>query len=139
MTKKFNRTKLAELQAANLPHVTSSEVVSVHPGKEQEAAATLARMDEYFKAFTPMPDGKCICCGEKQGGDMVDALMGTAKFKWALTHGEGFCSECGYPGRAMHYIGEGEDRITIRNYILQYHPEGLSFEEQPEKKQKALV
>lgn len=126
--KKFNRMELARLQAANLPKMRASDIADIkEPGPEADAA--MKRLDDYLQAFVKADDhGKCVCCGEQQGGDMIAGLLGKAKFRWGLAHGEGFCSECGYPGRALHYIGEGKDEMRL-SLILQYHPEGLSFEQ----------
>lgn len=128
--KKFTRQSLARLQASNLPHCKAADLFSVKEGVDPEIAkATMDRLDEYLQCFTLMEKGMCVCCGAQQGGsDLADFMLGKPKFRWGLTHGEGFCSECGYPGRAMHYIGKGEEEIIIRNLILQYHPSGLSFD-----------
>lgn len=128
---KFDRTQLDRLKAANLPKMQAKDIADIkEPGPEAEAA--MKRLGDYLQAFVaPGDKGQCVCCGEQQGGDMVAGLMGTAKFRWGLAHGEGFCSACGYPGRALHYIGKGEDEMRL-NLILQYHPDGLSFDRQSE-------
>jgi hypothetical protein len=129
---KFNRTELRKLKAANLPKMRASDIADIKdPGPEADAKMKL--LDDYLHGFVKSPDAnKCICCGEKQGGDMIAGLLGTAKFRWGLAHGEGFCSACGYPGRALHYIGKGEDEMRL-NFILQYHPDELSFDPSPAK------
>lgn len=122
---KFNRERLAELQASNLPRMTAKDIVEIkEPSPEADAQFDL--IDGYVKGFVKT-DGTCVCCGAQQGGDVMAALLGTARFKWGIAHGEGFCSACGYPGRAMHYIGEGKSQIRLSNCILQYHPDELSF------------
>lgn len=59
----------------------------------------------------------CINCGEPQMG------MG-GHFQWGLVHGEGSCTNCGWPGRAHHYVKDrdGKELFSLRNVLLQYHP-----------------
>ena len=125
---KFDRAKLDELRAVGLPHLRAADIVNpIENSAEQKKQWDM--IDAYVKAFTPMQDNKCICCGEPQGArNLADVVLGTARFKWGLAHGEGRCSECGYPARAIHYIGKGDDEIVMRNVLLQYHPDGLSFD-----------
>lgn len=60
---------------------------------------------------------ECVNCGEALGG-----LFGT--FTWGLAHGEGYCSNCGYPARAKHFLEHEGWKFTM-NRILQYHPSVL--------------
>lgn len=129
---KLTPERLAELQAKNLPHATPAiwdcrvSESAPDPAQGEKHLATVA---EYLKAFLPPSD--CVCCGSKQGAkDIIDGLLGGAMFRWGIAHGEGECSKCGYPGRAMHYIGNPEI-LTVRNYILQYHPSALTPEQDP--------
>lgn len=129
---KFDRQSLAELKARNLPHLRASDI-SEPIEDTPEAKAQFEMLDKYLNAFVAVQGGACICCGAQQGAkDAIEALFGKAKFRWGFVHGEGICSECGYPARAMHYIGEGAEQIVIRNLILQYHPDGLSFDKEPQ-------
>lgn len=66
----------------------------------------------------------CFHCGEQLTG-MFAGLLGPGGFQWGLTHGEGTCTSCGWPARAMHYAKNsvGEELFSLRNYVLQYHPE----------------
>jgi hypothetical protein len=129
----FNRGALTRLQAACLPHMTASGMFVIPetatPEEKTLAESHLAQVEEYLKQFVLSKDGKCICCGERQGvTDHTDwirsALTGSAKFTYGIAHGEGFCSACHYPARANHYIGDWFKWQTI----LQYHPDGLSFD-----------
>lgn len=129
------KNELTRLQALNLPHATpeifGATIREDAPDREQ-AEKHLAVLAEYLKEF--VPPSNCICCGSRLGAkDVVDAFIGGADgpptFKWGIQHGEGTCSKCGYPARAMHYIGKTENEpeiMTIRNYILQYHPSTLT-------------
>lgn len=80
-----------------------------------------AALDAYFVRFAPPNDGKCLNCGDVQGGLMAQ-LTGTG-FAWGIAHGEGYCRTCRYPGRALHYdVGP----IKRLGAILQYHPDFLT-------------
>lgn len=128
---KFNKQRLAELQAAGLPHMQATDWATIKEDCET-ARAMMAKLDAYLSAFVRMEDGKCICCGAQQGAkDIGDVILGNAQFTWGLAHGEGFCADCGYPARAHHYLKDPE--FTARNVILQYHPDELSFEEREEQ------
>ena len=75
--------------------------------------------NEYLKIFVaPDEEKRCICCDKLLGG-----LLGT--FEYGLAHGEGKCSECGYPARANHYVEIPDlGEMSFVN-ILQYHPDQL--------------
>jgi hypothetical protein len=104
------------------------------PTKDMPAEQTAA-LDKYFECFAQPPfevaaDGKneigdcpCLKCGKPLLG-LTSFILGGG-FTWGLAHGEGFCAECRWPARAYHFIkdAEGKDLITIRNVILQYHPD----------------
>lgn len=132
---RLDRKTLAELQARNLPKMRALDILE--PIKDTpETVEYVKRLDDYLAAFVNSPDDKCICCGAQQGArDPITALIGGAAFRWGLAHGEGFCHQCGYPARAHHFIGEKPDQIVLRNLILQYHPDGLSFEKQEENEE----
>lgn len=74
----------------------------------------------------PSPDHPCLNCGKPLLG--LTTFMLGGGFTWGLTHGEGHCLACGWPARAHHFIKDaaGADLITIRNVILQYHPDEVS-------------
>lgn len=128
---KFNTKRLDELKSKSLSHATSETFgVKLKEGvtADQIAEATekLAVINKYLHRFVE-EGNECICCGAKQGvKDIMEAVLHVGAFTWDIQHGEGHCSQCGYPARAMHYIGDG--LLTVRNFILQYHPDGLSFE-----------
>lgn len=130
MSVNFNRESLQALKKQNLPHCTATDIFEIEGSTE--TADVAQRLNEYFSHFLAPKDGKCVCCGALQGASNVLEALVTARFRWALQHGEGFCSDCGYPARAMHYIGKGDEEIRITNFILQYHPDELSFDRKPE-------
>lgn len=121
----FNRETLAALQAKHLPTLKGSDFLEI---KEDgpEARKAMAEADEYLKAFVKAdPTELCVLCGSRLGAkDAVDAFLFGSTFEWGLAWGEGFCRACGYPGRA-HHDAPG---FKVFNLILQYHPDGLSFE-----------
>ena len=98
-------------------------------------AATIKVLDDYFSQFVAVPlkeveGGKpeiqsqnCVGCGEMLTG--FAALLGRGGFRWGLAHGHGNCSGCGWPAVAHHFIKDehGEDVVTLRNFILQLHPD----------------
>lgn len=63
---------------------------------------------------------RCLNCNSALTG-----LFGT--FKHGLTHGEGYCSKCGYPGRMDHRITRPGWNINF-GWILQYQPKYLKKE-----------
>ncbi|MHC4644204.1 MAG: hypothetical protein ACYTBJ_01785 [Planctomycetota bacterium] len=82
--------------------------------------------DAYFQAFAQTEDGKCPNCDTPLGG-----LLGS--FAWSIAHGEGRCSSCGWPCRAIHYVGssgvpgkrghkdEPGHLFVLSSLILPYH------------------
>ena len=130
MSIKFDRESLADLKSEHLARAQGSDFLKLE-SDEPQAHSLLEKADEYFKDFVKgSPGGPCICCGKNQGAaNLIDGLIGNACFTWGLAHGEGYCSNCGYPARAHHDVPE-IGRIT--NLILQYHPDGLSFEKRKE-------
>lgn len=116
---KMTPERLRELQAAGLPRMTWRDVLEVKEGGSLSAEEDMA-MEAYFRQFVKA-DG-CVCCGKQQGGDIIASLIGNAYFRWGIAHGEGFCSNCGYPARAYHFNVGPIKRLPI---ILQYHPEDL--------------
>lgn len=123
-----NRIDIEALEARNLPRATSAilniENKAVTDDEKEKTAAVIRRLDEYLSDFLP-PSGKCVNCDSALGG-----LLGS--FTWGIVHGEGFCALCGYPGAAHHFIkdSDGSDLLTIRNMILQYHPQALTRAEE---------
>lgn len=120
---------LAGLRAKNLPHCTFDAVISFYgieitpkDDTTPEEAAELvkeirAEFDKYAAGFLP-PASNCITCGARLGG-----LFGS--FTWGMENGEGECGECHYPARGHHHQDRGAG-LTLRNCILQYHPDALT-------------
>lgn len=91
-------------------------------------------LDEYFSHFVAVEikeekgervfqPQKCCGCGKDLTG-----FFGT--WRWALTHGWGECSNCGWPSKGHHNVKDeaGEDILTLRNMIFQLHPEHVEHE-----------
>lgn len=140
---KMTLEKLNELRAKNLPHATVASVgigVTVKDGETAPEAIELcaklnAELDVYYHHFTPMVDHKCIGCGERLvGKDMVEAYILGCTFTWGLAHGEGYCAECGYPARAIHFIKFDNEEGSLKfQRVLQYHPSELKHKDEEKK------
>lgn len=110
--------RLQELQDRSFPVLSS---VDLFDAMGEDSEAFKKRADDYLKIFAKTETSHCLCCGASLGG-----LFG--KFEYGLAHGEGRCSNCGYPCRAIHYIKDEDGKTLIRfETILQYHPSGLSI------------
>jgi len=113
---------LEQLQAENLPRANWRDFLKA----EGLTADEEKTFDDYFSKF--VKPGPCVACGAQQGGDVIDNLLGKAKFVWGIAHGEGGCDtreddkRCGYPARALHYDVGPIKQLTL---ILQYHPDEL--------------
>jgi len=73
----------------------------------------VARCWEYLDDFDPpREDNRCSCGSELTG------FFGS--FSWGLAHGEGSCTTCGRPARAVHYIKEedGKDAVSFQRVLL---------------------
>lgn len=88
-------------------------------------ADVLKALDEHFRHYaksgTPCPGcGATLFVG---ADDFVGML--TATFRWGIVHGEGNCSNCGWPATVHHSIrdADGEELIFLRNYGLAAHPD----------------
>jgi hypothetical protein len=108
------------LQALDLPRLEWRDIFKISGDKPLTPAEELA-MDAYFQQFVkPQAKSACVNCGKTLVYDdaLSNALMG-GTFTWGIANGEGYCAECGYPGRAYHRdIGP----IKFVNIILQPHP-----------------
>lgn len=126
--------KLADLKAANLPHVNWRDFIKVVDEPltpEQEAA-----LDKHFQMFVEwQKDGNaqiCVCCRKKFGIDSLSyALLldvSETRLEWDLAHGECHCTTCGWPARQLHYdLGGSEPVITRLSMAFQYHPDGITI------------
>lgn len=101
-------------------HTKSPEL---HEAAEKTRAEKFAIINNYLKNFT-YQEGKCPGCGNKCPGcgNKLGGFLGT--FRWGLAHGEGGCSECGYPCRGHHRI---DDEISFEHFVLPYHPNVLQI------------
>lgn len=78
-------------------------------------------LDEYFGAFlkperSAVGSGLLCVCGER----ITAPLIGS--FTWGLSHGEGFCGECGRPARAYHRPRDRHGEILSMSIVLVYLP-----------------
>lgn len=113
-------------------HAKALDFFSATPkegASESDVQDFIRDADAYFDTFAaPEKDkhGELIClkCGEQLTGFHA-MLLGKGGFEWGLAHGEGHCRNCGWPARAYHSAKKatGEDLFTVRNLILQYHPD----------------
>lgn len=94
----------------------------------------IARSDEYLSAFVAptMINGKrhCFNCGKEINPFSQAVGLPAVAFSWGLTHGEGFCTGCGWPARGIHRPklnpkdkSETEPMWTLSNFFLSYHPD----------------
>jgi len=97
---------------------------------------TIKALDSYFGQFVAVPikeavnggkpeiqEQRCVGCDEVLTGFM--SMLGRGGFRWGLAHGHGHCAGCGWPVVAHHFVKDenGEDLITLQNFILQVHPD----------------
>lgn len=90
----------------------------------------------------------CPACGEKFSGLLASLGFGVG-IEWGIAHGEGHCSGCGWPYRALHRIYDPEEwqsyeaapddakapepLATISNMFLAYHPSRIGGWTPPKK------
>jgi hypothetical protein len=128
-----SRRTHSELRTAGLPHCTPeaigcsfviNEEHRGHPEAEAAHRDATDRLAAYLVTF--LPPGPCVRCGATLGGNETNMLaMFLGTFRWGLAHGEGTCSRCGYPARALHEIELGDCGKMSLPRILQYHPDTL--------------
>ncbi len=110
-----NKT-IRELRGEKMPHATCESIgLALTPKDDtdearQSHADALILLNRYFDIFATGKD--CPACGSEIGG-----LLGT--FRWGIVNGEGECSHCGYPVRALH----NNDIFTGMTLCLPYHPD----------------
>jgi hypothetical protein len=96
--------------------------------------STTKALDDYFSKFVAVAIGNeggkpvfksqdCCNCGETLTG--FSGLFGRGGFEWGIAHGYGHCAGCKWPCVGHHFIKDeaGEDVLTLRNFILQVHPD----------------
>jgi len=122
---------LAALKAKSLPRCTFDALgVKLVPKDgaapeqvEKEITEIRSWVDIQVARFIP-PQKECIGCGRVIAAANVLEAFALATFTYGLAHGEGSCSNCGYPARANHYpIGDAPGLRFDR--VLQYHPDEL--------------
>lgn len=124
---------------SNIKQVARMDWRTVIKAEADTGQDAIDSLDKYFSVFAQPPgapndDGRfvvekghpCLKCGEKLNDGWVNLMGGSGGgFKWGLAHGEGFCGMCHWPARAYHFVKDanGETLMTIRNIVLQYHPD----------------
>jgi hypothetical protein len=102
------------------------------------AEPIIATLNEYFRDFAKpikRDGGGNIISGATNCLKCKSALEGMfGSFRWGLTHGEGECSQCGWPCRAYHRPKDEEGEIfnSVLPKILQYHPSVVTTKHEPE-------
>lgn len=93
--------------------ITEAKVAKLMAGTAHLSTLDGLPADYGNKFAEPLPDGKCLCCGEDR------------TFTWGLTHGEGHCYKCGWPARLYHFFKDsaGNSKRIVR--LLQYHPDQI--------------
>lgn len=134
----ISQAKIEELRSS-VAHATFNDIdAEVKEGGDPKLIEDMTAYLHKFAARKLGDDGRplagnpCICCGYDLCGGMVGFLMGSkGGFKWGLAHGEGYCSECGWPARLYHFVKDrdGKDLLTFRHVVLQYHPDGINVRE----------
>ena len=101
------------------------------------------RLDEYLRSFLEPQfrhdkddEPNAIVCPSCKGhiysGGIMDALM--SGFQWEIVHGEGFCSECGWPIRMYHFVkldGDEEKRLVFPLAFRQFRDDEMTDEVDP--------
>lgn len=102
---------------------TSAELVAALDSYFAPFAQPAGEVDEYDGKWRVVEGHPCLKCDKPLSG-LVSFLLGGG-FTWGIAHGEGHCSACHWPARAHHFIkmADGSDAATIRNFVLQYHPD----------------
>ncbi len=99
-----------------IEHLKVEEIFSLLPAAKEKDRELIQFYAHTFAQ--PSEENECLECGERLGG-----MMGS--FRWGICHGEGICSNCGWPARAYHNpkTKEGEEVTGFFECILQYHPD----------------
>lgn len=94
-------------------HCTVDDIGLRLSGKDAIRAAVA--IDDYLKQFA---FHRCPGCNAK-----LDGVFGTYAF--GATYGEGFCRQCDWPCRALHYPAMDGKRLFKQciEYPLPYHPD----------------
>jgi hypothetical protein len=131
---------MAESSADTMPATVAKldwrTLINAKPETPQE---TIDALDKYFGVFAQpnmeqrdgvniLGDQPCLKCDEPLAGGLAEYFLSKGGFEWGLVHGEGHCRGCHWPARAHHFIkdADGKDVVTLRNVILQYHPDYVS-------------
>ena len=117
------------LPLSTVNRCTAEDIGITAADQSDEAAALIAKIDEYLSHFAaPNPSDK-----QQSGSSMIlgtsvcpncssalDGFMGS--FQWGMVHGEGICAheDCGWPCRAKHEISDVFEQPV--EMVLAYHP-----------------
>lgn len=103
---------------------------SVMSAKSKLPEKHVKALDDYFSHFVAVEvkDNEiqpqdCVNCGKRMTG--LTAMFGGGGFEWGIQHGVGHCANCKWPAYGHHFItdADGEEFVTLRNFILQVHPD----------------
>lgn len=106
----------------SVPKLDWRSVINAGPDTPVE---TIAALDDYFSHFVAVEitdnkiqSQKCVGCEKDLTG-----FFGT--WRWAIAQGSGQCGHCGWPSNGHHFIrdADGNEIVTLRNFILQIHPD----------------
>lgn len=133
------RKTIAELQEAGVERATPAEVginLQVKEDAPDKKEATLMRQQsvrqlaEYLEDFSA--GRNCPSCDALiRPKNMLEGFL-LSTFEWGVAHGEGRCSECGYPVRGIHLVEMkvmGEPATFEFRMPLPYHPSVLEDKE----------
>lgn len=135
VTPPLTQAMLEELRVKT-PHCVAEDVATI---KDTATPEFIEDFNKYLHEFAKPGDDPgmpCLRCGYALSQTMVEQLIGKrGGFTWGLVHGHGHCKECYWPVVAHHYIKDRNDKemLTVRNLMLQIHPDNLEL---PPKKEK---
>lgn len=109
------RDGIEATEHSNLKRCTYSDLGIKING--EGAAEVLEALDCYLADFVK-PTGSCFKCSSGIRGSF---------FEYGLATGEGYCSSCGWPARALHSPKNDKGRLFDRllEFVLQYHPDNV--------------
>lgn len=96
---------------------TKCAAVDIFPNADLLAEADRQAIETYLEPFHKpvIDDGSVLClkCNERLN----------STFRWGLAHGEGACSNCGWPTRLYHKfsLSDGAEQPRLV-FCLQYKP-----------------
>jgi hypothetical protein len=131
--KRLTQADLEELRRT-VAHVALEDLANVKDGTKPEVVEDLRAYFHHF-AKPSGDDHPCLRCGKPLMGGLSAFLLNDGGFEWGLVHGQGHCRCCGWPATAHHFIKDrnGEDLMTVRNMVLQVHPDDIEIRTDKQK------